>query len=155
NLKGKIAAEHGTAADRLAGDVAQGKKMAESIVTAGRSVGLSASQLTPLTKLPYHYTDADHKTVASILQALEKQGGRGQLLALTITDYLRGLRTFQSLEVLTAGASDIGVRTASHLAIATPLGKMFGSNRYAILSGLVMSGTDSLRRSSDQFGRMS
>ncbi|MDD5171913.1 MAG: hypothetical protein PHF60_02645 [Candidatus ainarchaeum sp.] len=144
----------GTAADRMSGDVDQGKRMGSSILALGRSVGMSGKELEQLAnKLPYHYGDAENKIVARITELAEKKGGREALMAMTIKDYMYGQRTFQSLEVLTAHP-DIGKRSAMHAAVTGTLGKAFGSNRYAVLSGVVMSGTDSTFRSARVLGRM-
>jgi hypothetical protein len=148
----------GTAADRAAAggpaDVAQGRKIAEGLAVAGRSLGMGAKDLQGLvSRLPYHYGDAEHRTVAQILQGLEARGGREALMAMTFKDYMYGLRTFQSLEVLTAHP-DVGKRSAFHYRLTNTLGKFYGANRYAIVSGVVMAGTDSMFRTGRVLGRM-
>ncbi|HSB46634.1 MAG TPA: hypothetical protein VLD37_01370 [Candidatus Bilamarchaeum sp.] len=148
----------GTAADAAAagspGDIAQGRKVAEGLVVAGRSLGIGARDLQPLVaKLPYHYGEAEHKVVSQILQGLEARGGREALMAMTFKDYMYGLQTFKSLEVLTAHP-DVGKRSAFHYRLTGTLGKFYGSNRYAILSGVVMAGTDSMFRTGRVLGRM-
>lgn len=154
NLQRSIASQTGTAADRAAGDIAEGKKVATALVTAGRSLGMSAKDLQALAgKLPYHYGEAEHKLVAQIMEGLEKRGGREALMAMTLKDYMYGLRTFQSLEVLTA-SPEVGQRSVFHQRLSTTLGKFYGSNRYAILSGVVMAGTDSSVRTARVLGRM-
>jgi hypothetical protein len=148
----------GTAGDAAAagspGDIAQSRKIAESLAVAGRSLGMSARELQPLVgKLPYHYGEAEHKIVSQILQGLEGRGGRDALLAMTFKDYMYGLQTFKSLEVLTAHP-DVGKRSAFHYRLTGTLGKFYGANRYAILGGVVMSGTDSIFRTGRVLGRM-
>ena len=51
-----------------AAEIEQNKKVANAIVTAGRSVGMTGEELKPLAKLPYHYGDAEQKKVAQILK---------------------------------------------------------------------------------------
>jgi hypothetical protein len=147
----------GTAGDRAAAggpaDVAQQRKISEAFVTAAASVGIRGPALQRLSTLPYHWGDAEHKTVAQVLQALEGAGGRQALLAMTLKDYLYSMRTFQSLEVLTAHPG-VAQRSAMHYRLTNTLGKFYGSGRYAILSGVVMAGTDSAFRTARVVGRM-
>ncbi|MFH1784831.1 MAG: hypothetical protein ABH842_00215 [Candidatus Micrarchaeota archaeon] len=152
-LEAKIKSQKGTRADRYAGDVEQNKKVASALVTAGRSLGMTQAELDHLTKLPYHYGDAEHKTVADLLKRLEAKGGRNAVMAMTLKDYLFGLRTWQSLEVLTA-MPDIGKRSAVHQKVSSTLNKFYGANRYALLGPLVMSSVDSAARTSRVMGRM-
>jgi hypothetical protein len=150
----KIRGLRGTAADRAAGDVEEGRKVAESLVTAGRSVGLSGSDLDRLAgRLPYHYGDEEHRTVAQIIEALERRGGKDALMASTMRDYFLGQRTFQSLESLT-GHGAVGKRDAFHYAVTSRLGKAFGVNRYAVLGGFVPAMYDSTIRTAKIAGRM-
>ena len=154
-LKKSIKSQKTELADKMTGAaaMAQEKAAAVSIVTAGRSVGLTAKEMEGLAKMPYHYNDADQKTVQRIIELLEKKGGRHALMASTLKDYMYGQRTFQSLEVLTAHP-DVGKRSAMHYALTNTLGKFYGSNRYAVLGGVVMAGTDSTVRSARLMGRM-
>jgi hypothetical protein len=135
----------GTRADRFAGDVAENKKMAEALIRGGRSLGMSAKELEHLANLPYHYGDAEHRTVAKIIGELEKKGGRHALAASTMRDYFLGQRTFQSLESLT-GHNAVGQRDTIHYAVSSKLGKAFGVNRYAIIGGFVPGMYDSTIR---------
>jgi hypothetical protein len=158
NLQRDIRAQRGTAADRAVGSgaasVAQGQAIASSLVTAGMSLGMRGSELASLARtLPYHYGDAEHKLVAQILAGLEAAGGRQALMAMTIRDYFYGQATFKQLEVLTAHP-EYGKRSAAHYRLTNTLGKFYGANRYAILSGVVMAGTDSMVRSGRILGRM-
>ncbi|VVC03040.1 Uncharacterised protein [Candidatus Bilamarchaeum dharawalense] len=154
HLESRISSQKGNRADQYAGDVAQGKQIASALVVAGRSVGMSAAELSGLAnRLPYHYGDAEHKTVAELLKKLEEKGGRHTIMAMTLKDYLYGLRTFQSLEVLT-GMPDIGKRSAVHQKVSSTLGKFYGANRYAILGPLVMASVDSAARTSRIMARM-
>jgi hypothetical protein len=152
-LRSRIAADRGTAADRAAGDVVEGRKIATALVTAGRSLGMKGSELEHLARLPYHYGDAEHKTVAQIIEALEKRGGREALMAATLKDYLYGLRTFQSLEVLTAHP-DVAQRSAVHYRVTSLVNKAFGANRYAVIGPGVGGSIDSVARTSRIMGRM-
>lgn len=137
---------------RMIGDLEQNRNMAVSIITAGRSLGMSAKELEALAKLPYHYGDAEQRTVARILEGLQNKGGRSALMAMTIKDYLLGQRTYQSLEVLTA-QPDIGKRSMFHSALTSTAGKFYGANRYAVLGGAVMPAIDSTVRSGRIIGR--
>ncbi|MFH0885097.1 MAG: hypothetical protein V1861_05295 [Candidatus Micrarchaeota archaeon] len=147
----------GTAGDRAAvggpADIAQQRRISEAFVTAAASVGIRGSALQRLAGLPYHWGDAEHKTVAQVLQALEAAGGRQALLGMTLKDYLYSMRTFQSLEVLTAHPG-VAQRSAMHYRLTGTLNKFYGANRYAILSGVVMAGTDSAFRTVKVVGRM-
>ncbi|MFH1520435.1 MAG: hypothetical protein ABID61_02205 [Candidatus Micrarchaeota archaeon] len=154
-LTNRITSQKGTRADRDAGDVDQGRKIASALVTGGLNVGMKESELAHLTtRLPYHYGDAEHKTVAEILQKLEAKGGRHTLFAMTLKDYINGLRAFQSLEVLTAH-TDIGKRSTAHMWFTSKLGKFYGANRYAVLGPLIASSVDSTVRTGRIVGRMS
>lgn len=146
-LRSRIAALRGTAADRAAGDVAEGKKIADAAVTAGRAVGMSERELAKLAgTLPYHYGDAEHRTIAQIIEKLEKTGkGREQLMAMTLKDYQLGMRQFQTLEVITAHP-DIGQRSVLHQKASNLLVKAYGVNRYAIVGGFVPGMLDSTVR---------
>lgn len=143
----------GTAADRATGDVEAQKKISAAFITAGAHVGMNGAQLRTLAEMPGHYSQEAHKTAAQIIEMLEARGGRDALLAMTLKDYLYSLRTFQSLEVLTAHP-EIGKRSLMHARVSGTLGKFYGSNRYAILSGVVMAGTDSIFRTGRVVGRM-
>jgi hypothetical protein len=134
------------------GSLARDKSIGASINTLGHRVG--EKDLDSLAKkLPYHYGEAEQKKVAQILEAAEKMGGRERLMAMTIKDYLMSLRTYQSLEVLTAHP-DVQNRSAGYYKLTSTLGKMYGSNRYNVVSGVVMAGTDSSFRTARVIGRM-
>ena len=146
--------KNASAGDKASGTLAQEEKNAQAILTLGRSVGLTYKELESLTrKLPYHYGEAEHKIVARITDLAEKKGGREALMAMTIKDLQYGTSTFKNLEVLTAHP-DLGKRSAMHYKLSNTLGKFYGANRYAVLGGLVMAGTDSSFRSARQLGRM-
>ncbi|MEW6723018.1 MAG: hypothetical protein AB1324_07175 [Candidatus Micrarchaeota archaeon] len=151
----QINSDRGTAADRAAGDVAQGRKIATALVGAGRSLGMNSAELQSLARLPYHYGDAEHRTVAQIIQNLEKKGGSSALLAMTLKDYMFGMQTWKSLEVVT-GQPDFGKRGTVHYFVSSKLGKAFGSNRYTTggVSTIVMAGTDSMFRTGRVMTRM-
>jgi hypothetical protein len=154
SLQRAVASQKINAADKGTPDVAEGKRIASALVTAGMSQGMSAKELAPLTKsLPYHYGDAEHKTVAQILQGLQTAGGSKALMGMGIRDYFQGVATFKQLEVLT-GHPDIGKRSTAHYRLTNTLGKFYGANRYAILSGVVMAGTDSMVRTGRIAGKM-
>ncbi|MFN7991437.1 MAG: hypothetical protein U0R44_04745, partial [Candidatus Micrarchaeia archaeon] len=145
----------GDAADRAANIVGRERQVAEAVVVAGRAAGMRPAELESLARrLPYHYGDAEHRTVAQIIERLEAKGGREALMAMTLKDYFLGQRTFQSLEVLTAHP-DVGKRSVLHYRMSTMLGKFYGANRYAIVGGAVMSGFDSTFRTARVMGRMS
>ena len=151
-----ISSTKGTAADRLAaaGNTEENQRVARGLVAAGRMLGMSSADLERLARtLPYHYGAAEHKIVAQILQGLESRGGRDALLAMTMKDYMLGLRTYQSLETLTAHP-DLGQRSAAHYALTKYVGKAFGPNRYAVLGGALMPAIDSTFRSGRMVGRM-
>ncbi|MBU0531958.1 hypothetical protein KKB44_00525 [Candidatus Micrarchaeota archaeon] len=152
-LRDRISGLRGTAADRAAGDVEQGKKMADALVTAGRSIGMKGSELDHLaSNLPYHYGDAEQRTIAQILEALEKRGGRDALLGATMRDYFLGQRTYQSLETIT-GHHAPGERDTVHYAVTSRLTKAFGVNRYAVIGGFVPGMYDSIWRTTKVVGR--
>ncbi|MEW6035766.1 MAG: hypothetical protein AB1529_04080 [Candidatus Micrarchaeota archaeon] len=148
----------GTAADRAAGagaaGVAQQRAISEAFVTGAKAAGMRGDDLRRLANLPYHWGDAEHRTAAQVIAALEGRGGREALLAMTLKDYLYSMRAFQTLETLT-GHPEIGKRSAMHYRLTNTLGKFYGANRYAILSGVVMAGTDSTVRTARVMGRMS
>ena len=130
------------------------KGFARALVVGGLRAGLTQAELAPPTNtLPYHYKDSQHRVANRIFQALEEMGGREKLYASLLRDYLHGVRTFQSLEVLTAHP-DIAQRSRAHYALTSRLGMFFGAQRYAILGGMVMSGTDSMFRSGRVVGRL-
>jgi len=142
------------AALKAGGDLEQNKAVANALVTAGRSIGMSGAELQPLTKLPYRYGQAEHKKVAQILETLaEKGGNQGKVMSMTFRDYLYGLRTSQSLEVLSSHP-DIGQRSVAYAKVSGVMGKMYGANRYNVLSGVVMAGTHSSVRTARVTGRM-
>lgn len=145
-LQGRIAGLQGTAADRAAGDVAEGRRVASQLVTLGRSLGMSGRDLESLAgRLPYHYGDAEHRTVSRILEAADARGGRHALMAQTLRQYQLGLRQYQTLETLTAHPS-VGTRSYLHGKISGAMGKAFGANRYAIIGGFVPGMVDSMSR---------
>ncbi|MEW6748975.1 MAG: hypothetical protein AB1295_04680 [Candidatus Micrarchaeota archaeon] len=148
-----VKGQKGTAADRASGDVAQQKSVSEAFVVGARSAGFGKETMDRLAKLPYHWGDAEHKEAAQVLAALEKMGGRQALLGMTLRDYLYSMRTKMSLEAVT-GHPELGKRSAFHANLSGKLGKFFGGNRYANLSGVVMAGTDSTVRSARIMGRM-
>ncbi len=153
-LNGRVAGLNGTAADRAAGDVAEGRRIASSLITAGRTAGMSEQELERLAaRLPYHYGDEEHRTIAQLLERLQGMGGRERLMALTLKDYMLGLRQYQSLEVLTAHP-DIGKRSAVHQRMSNVLTKTVGVNRYAIIGGFVPGTLDSTVRTGRVVGRM-
>jgi hypothetical protein len=145
-LQNKIAGLSGTAADRAAGDVAEGRRVASQLVTLGRSLGMSGRDLEALAgRLPYHYGDAEHRTVARILEEAEARGGRHALMGQTLRQYVLGLRQYQTLETLTAHP-EIGKRSYLHAKVSGALGKAVGTNRYAIIGGFVPGMLDSTVR---------
>ncbi|MBD3209934.1 hypothetical protein GF318_00980 [Candidatus Micrarchaeota archaeon] len=153
-LKRGIKGLKGTAGDRAAGDVEEGKKIAEAAVTAGRQVGMSTEELEHLAgRLPYHWDDRAHRTVAQIVEALEAKGGKNALLAMTLKDYMLGQRTYQSLEAIT-GHNDVGKRDAFHSRVTSKIGKAFGANRYAVIGGFAPAMYDSTIRTGKVAGRM-
>ncbi|MBI5227713.1 hypothetical protein HY988_03950 [Candidatus Micrarchaeota archaeon] len=137
-----------------AGDAAEQQAVVKGLIAGGHLVGITPDRLANLTnKLPYYYGQEEHRIAADIIRRLELSGGQNALLAMTIKDSLLGIRTFQSLEVLT-GHPEMRREGGWYYMATAPLGKMFGANRYAILSGIVMSGTDSMFRSGRLIGRM-
>jgi len=153
-LNRRIAGLNGTAADRAAGDVAKERKIASSLVTAGRAAGMSEQELERLaSRLPYHYGDEEHRTVAQLLERLQGMGGRERLMAATLKDYMLGLRQYQTLETLT-GHPDIGKRSLVHQKMSNALVKTIGVNRYAIVGGFVPGMLDSVVRMSRVSKRM-
>ncbi len=148
-LIGKAKALKGTAADRAAGDVGEQKKILSAALGMGRRAGLGKEELEKLAgKLPYHWGEEEQRTIARILEKLEAMGGRERIMAMTLKDYVLSLRTFKSLETLTAHP-DIGQRSAVHYRVSGVLGKMYGINRYAIIGGMVPSSYDSFIRTKD------
>ncbi|NYZ73682.1 hypothetical protein H0O00_00910 [Candidatus Micrarchaeota archaeon] len=164
----KNTVKNASAADKASGTMVQEQKTGEAILALGRSVGLSYKELEPLTKKTlYNYGETEHKIVNRITELAEKAGAlaankggaeaavasRQALMAMTIKDLQYISRTSQSLEVLTAHP-DIGKRSAMHYRLTNTLKKFYGANRYAVIGGLVMGGTDSTFRSARQLGRM-
>ncbi len=151
SLINRVNANKGTFADRMAEDVHLQKPIAAGLIAGGNLLGIPATRLDILSRnLPYKWGQDEHKLAAEIIKKLELRGGRHAVLALTIKDGLLGIRTFQSLEVLTGHfkTGERGLKSGAYHAFTTRfLGKAFGANRYAILSGIVMSGTDSAFRS--------
>src|SRR5262249_3029457 len=117
-------------ASRVSGGTPQDRQVAGNLATLGRSVGFSSAQLQPLvTRMPYHYGDAEHKLVAQILEAAQAKGGREALLAAMTKDYLYGQAMLKQLDVL-SGHPDVGVKSGVQAKVETTLGKFVGANRY-------------------------
>jgi len=142
---------HATAGDLAAGDVNQMRSMAESLGVAALRAGMSPEEARRLARrLPYHYGEEEHRTVANLVAALEAKGGADALHAATIKQYLMGLRTYQSLEALT-GHPVIGTRNAVHQAVQTGVGKAFG--RFSIVGPILQGSVDSAVRSTQIVAR--
>ncbi len=146
-LESAVKSQKGTAGDRAAGDIADGKKIATAIVTGGHMIGMSAAELYSLTKLPYNYDSADHKKVSEIVSALEKRGGREGLMGMTIKNYLNENEVLKRLEVLTAKSTAPGQRRSGYIKVTSALNKFVGVGRFATVGGLVMPTPDSVVRS--------
>jgi hypothetical protein len=131
----------------------EGKAVADGLIAGGRSLGMKGKELESLAKLPYHYTSEDYRKVEQILEALERRGGRERLMAMQIKDYLLGLRTSQSLDVL-SGHPDIALKGRMYGKISKTMDMAFGSNRYAVLGPMVGSVRASLVRTGRVVGRM-
>ncbi len=135
-------------------DTAGDRQVAGSIAVLGRSVGFSTAALQPLvTRLPYHYGDAEHKLVADILEAARKKGGREALNAAMIQDYLYGQSMLKHLDTL-SGHPDFGQKSKVQAKVEKFAGKFIGANRYAVVGAGAMAGVGSLFRVSRQGRRM-
>ncbi len=153
-LQNMIAGQRGTAADRAAGDVVEGRRVASQLVTLGRSLGMSGRDLEALAgRLPYHYGDAEHRIVSRILEAANERGGRHALMGNTLRQYTLGLRQYQTLETLTAHP-EVGKRSYLHGKVSGVLGKAIGVNRYAIIGGFVPGMVDSTVRTTRIVGKL-
>ncbi len=130
------------------GGAKQGKQLQEILATAGAATGMKYADMAHLfKKLPYYYGDAEHRTVAEIMNRLQKQGGEKALLAATIKDQFLSLRTYQTMEVL-SGHPDLRKRGLVHQKAQNVVGKLAGLNRYIIGTGTMMAGGyDSIVRS--------
>ena len=133
----------------LLGLGASDRTIAAGLEYLGKKGGISTSALSG--KLPFHYGEAEHKTVAEILKAAEARGGRDALMAMTVKDYLLSQRTFKSLEVITGqekmdqfGNLKVG---GIHTRVSNIAGKFYGPNRYAVLGGAIMPAIGSVSRS--------
>jgi hypothetical protein len=140
-------------AAKAEGSLAREQGAAKSINALAHAVGDKEGAAMLSKKLPYHYGDAEQKKVAQILEAAEKMGGREKLMAMTVKDYLLSERTMQTLDVL-ASHPDIGKKSVAYSRFSSTLGKMYGSNRYNVLSGVVMAGSHSTVRTGRMIGRM-
>ncbi len=145
----------GSASDVAAGAAtARDRQVAGSIAVLGRTLGFSSASLQPLvTRLPYHYGDAEHKTVADILEAARKKGGREALNAAMIQDYLYGQSMLKHLDTL-SGHPDFAQRSVVQARVEGFAGKFIGANRYAIIGGGAMAGIGSMFRVGRQGRRM-
>lgn len=128
----KVAKEH-----VASGDVKEQKQVMKSIIDAGRESGMSKAELKGLTsKLLYDYGEAEHRTVAQILDRLNAKGGKHSLMGATIQDYIIGQKQMKNLEAI-SGHIDIGKRSYFQAKTNAIVGKAFGINRYSIVGGFV------------------
>ncbi len=135
-------------------DSAADRQVAGSIAVLGRTLGFSSASLQPLvTRLPYHYGDAEHKVVADILEAARKKGGREALNAAMIQDYLYGQSMLKHLDTL-SGHPDFAQKGAVQARVEKFAGKFIGANRYAVVGAGAMAGVGSMFRVARQGRRM-
>lgn len=145
-----------TLADKIAGDVKGQRAMAANMAILARFAGMSMDEARLLArKMPYHYTDAEHRIVGRLVENLERMDhgdGKYALQGAAIRNYMVGLRTWMTLEVLTAHP-DVGKRSVAHQMVQTVLGKMFMPSRFAILGPVILSSVDSTVRTARVGGR--
>lgn len=132
-------------ADKMA-DAGQQKAMAANMAIMARFVGMSMEDARSIAKrMPMHYGDREHRLVGNIVERLERMGGLHGLEAAAMRNYMVGLRTWMSLEVLT-GHPDVGKRSLTHQFIQKNLGRMFAADRFAILGPVILGSVDSTVR---------
>ncbi|NYZ77052.1 hypothetical protein H0O02_01930, partial [Candidatus Micrarchaeota archaeon] len=133
------------------GEGKQAENMMKSLATAGRATGKTAEEIKAvLGKLPYHYGDAEHKTIAEILNGLNGMGEREKLMAASMKDYMLSMRTLGTLDKI-SGHPSMG-RSVMHHNVEKTLGSMMG--RYTLIGGTLGAGAaGSWKRSVEVVGR--
>ncbi len=137
------------------------KKLMKSLATladennqlAGKGKGKKISDASKLFKtVPGMYGEAEHRTVAEILNNLKARGGKDEALANIVKDYFQTQRTSRTMDVL-SGQPDLHARSKLHQKVSGQVGKYLGSNRYYVTSTTFGGSLDSIIRSARVAGR--
>jgi len=144
-----------SAADKASGKAAQDSDMHSTLLKAGLMAGNSRADLMSLARTrPSDLKDQDFKFIREkILNPLLARGGRDELLARTIDEYLKGKRVMDTLNVLTAHP-DIGKPSVMHYKISGVMNKFVGANRYSMFGSMALASVDSTFRTARVGGRM-
>ena len=144
-----------SAAEKASGKADRDSAMQDVIIKGGIMLGKSKDELMDLALIrPEKYRDAQYKYIREqILNPLLAKGGREELLARSIDDYLKGRRVMDTLLVLTAHP-EVTQQSAMHYTLSNTVGKFLGVNRYTQVGGLVSGTIDSGFRSARAGGRM-
>ncbi|MEM2949148.1 MAG: hypothetical protein QXT05_01985, partial [Candidatus Bilamarchaeaceae archaeon] len=124
----------------------------EALAYGAAATGQKEALATVLKKPLSAHGEIEAKAVEQILSAMKAKGGREEVMAGYIKDYILTKKALETMDVL-SGHPAPGVKSKWHAKLQNGLAKFVGSNRYTVYSALVMSSYESMVRSSRWLAR--